>query len=92
MQAFNCLDEAHPHSPGQNTGMSSLSLFQGIFPGFKPRSSTLQVDSLPAEPQGKSKLTLTDIYIYIYIYMRVCVCLYLSCVLFLLLNKYELAV
>ena len=90
MQAFNCLDEAHPHSPGQNTGMSSLSLFQGIFPGFKPRSSTLQVDSLPAEPQGKSKLTLTDIYIYIC--ACVYVCLYLSCVLFLLLNKYELAV
>ena len=28
--------------------------FQGIFPeGIKPRSPTLQVDSLPAEPQGK---------------------------------------
>ena len=26
-------------------------------PGIKPRSPTLQVDSLPAEPQGKSKNT-----------------------------------
>ena len=26
---------------------------QGIFSGIKPRSPTLQVDSLPAEPQGK---------------------------------------
>ena len=25
--------------------------------GFKPRSSALQVDSLPAEPQGKPKIT-----------------------------------
>ena len=42
------------NSPGQNTGVGSLSLLQGIFPtGIKPRSPTLQVDSLPAEPQGK---------------------------------------
>ena len=26
-------------------------------PGIKPRSPTLQVDSLPAEPQGKAKNT-----------------------------------
>ena len=26
-------------------------------PGIKPRSPTLQVDSLPAEPQGKPKNT-----------------------------------
>ena len=26
-------------------------------PGIKPRSSTLQVDSLPAEPQGKPRNT-----------------------------------
>ena len=26
-------------------------------PGIKPRSSSLQADSLPAEPQGKSKNT-----------------------------------
>ena len=42
--------------PGQNAKVGSLSLLQGI----KPRSPTLQVDSLPAElaePQGKSKTT-----------------------------------
>ena len=41
------------NSPGQNTGVGSLSLLQGI----KPRSPSLQVDSLPAEPQGKPKNT-----------------------------------
>ena len=41
--------------PGQNPGVGSLSLLQGIFPGIKPRSPALQVDSLPAEPQGKPK-------------------------------------
>ena len=47
------------NSPGQNTGVGSLSLLQGIFPnqGSKPRSPTLQVYSLPAEPQGKPKNT-----------------------------------
>ena len=35
--------------------MGSLSLLQGIFPTqvIEPRSLALQVDSLPAEPQGK---------------------------------------
>ena len=43
-------------SPGQNPGVGSLSLLQGIFnPGIEPSSPTLQVDSLPAEPQGKPK-------------------------------------
>ena len=43
------------NSPGQNTGVGSLSLLQGIFPtrGIKPRSPELQADSLPAELQGK---------------------------------------
>ena len=42
------------NSPGQNTGVGNLSQLQGIFPiqGIKPRSHTLQVDSLPAEPPG----------------------------------------
>ena len=31
-------------------------------PGIKPRSPTLQVDSLPAEPQGKPKNTRVDTY------------------------------
>ena len=59
-------DSFQPHglcspwnSPGQNTGVGSLSLLQGIFltQGIEPRSPTLQVDSLPAEPQGKPKNT-----------------------------------
>ena len=39
--------------------MVSFSLLQGISPnaGIEPRSPTLQVDSLPAEPQGKPKNT-----------------------------------
>ena len=43
------------NSPGQNTGVGSLSLLQGIFPspGIKPRSPTWQADSLPAELPGK---------------------------------------
>ena len=47
------------NSPGHNTGVGSLSLLQGHLPnpGIKPRSPTLQVDSLPAEPQGKPKNT-----------------------------------
>ena len=45
------------NSPGQNTGLGSLSLLQGNLPnpGIEPRSPTLQADSLPAEPQGKPK-------------------------------------
>ena len=47
------------NSPGQNTGVGSLSFLQGIFPnpGIKLRSLTLQADSLPAEPPGKPKKT-----------------------------------
>ena len=41
------------NSPGQNTGVGSLSLLQGI----KLMFPALQVDSLPAEPPGKSKNT-----------------------------------
>ena len=45
--------------PGQNTGVGSLSLFQGNLPdpGIEPRSPTLQADSLLAESQGKPKNT-----------------------------------
>ena len=41
------------NSPGQNTGVGSLSLLQGNLPnsGIEPSSPTLPVDSLPAEPQ-----------------------------------------
>ena len=47
------------NSPGQNTGVSSLSLFQGNLPnpGIEPRSPASQADSLPAEPLGKPKNT-----------------------------------
>ena len=41
-------------SPGQNPGVGSLTLLQGIFnPGIEPRSPTLQADFLAAEPPGK---------------------------------------
>ena len=45
------------NSPGQNTGVGSCSLLQGIFPtqGSNPGLPTLQADSLPAEPQGKPR-------------------------------------
>ena len=52
-------DSLQPHgryipwnSPGQNTGVGSLSLPQGNLPnpGIKPRVPPFQVDSLPAEP------------------------------------------
>ena len=50
------------NSPGQNTGVGSLFLPQGIFPtqGLNPgllHCIALQVDSLPAEQQGKPKNT-----------------------------------
>ena len=46
------------NSPGQSTGVGSLSLLQGIFPaqGSNPSLPALQADSLPAEPQGKLKV------------------------------------
>ena len=46
------------NSPGQNTGVGGYPLFPfpGDLPdpGMEPRSPALQVDSLLAEPQGKS--------------------------------------
>ena len=44
------------NSPGQNTGVGSLSFLQGNLPNpaIEPRSPALKVDSLPAEPPGKS--------------------------------------
>ena len=55
-------DTWQPHglpwdSPGQNSGVGSLSFLQGNLPnpGIEPRSPTLQADSLPAEPPGKPK-------------------------------------
>ena len=56
--AHSCLILLRPHglhnpwnSPGQNTGVDSLSLLQEI----KPMSHTLQVGSLPAEPPEKPR-------------------------------------
>ena len=44
------------NSPGQNFGVGSCSLFQGIFPiQVSNPGPTLQRDSLPAEPQRKPK-------------------------------------
>ena len=57
-------DSLQPHglygpwnSPGQNTGVGSLSLPPGDLPnpGIEPRSPASKADSLPAEPQGKPK-------------------------------------
>ena len=45
------------NSPGQNTGVGSLSLLQGSQPRIKPRFPALRADSLPAKPQGESKNT-----------------------------------
>ena len=62
------------NSPGQNTGVGSLSLLQGIFPtqGSNPGSGlnggALQAESLPAEPQGKPNPNLhflSTIYIFL---------------------------
>ena len=57
--AQSCLAFATPcspwNSPGQNTGVGSHSLLQGIFPtqGSKQDPPVFQVDSLQAESQGK---------------------------------------
>ena len=73
IRKYTCESESHsvvsdslqPHglysprnSPGQNNGVGSLSLLQGIFPnpGIEPRFPALQVDSLPAEPQGSPRI------------------------------------
>ena len=65
-------DSLQPHgvyskwnSPDQNIGVGSCFLLQLMFPSpgdlpnpeIEPRSPILQVDSLPAEPQGKPKNT-----------------------------------
>ena len=47
------------NSPGRNTGVGSPFPSPGELPnpGIKPSSPALQVDFLPAEPQGKPKNT-----------------------------------
>ena len=44
----------HQDSPGKNTGVGYHAL---LHPGIKPKSPSMQVDSLPAEPPGKPKNT-----------------------------------
>ena len=46
------------NSPGQNTGVGSLSLLQGIFPTKGLNLPHWTSHSLPAEPQGKPPLWL----------------------------------
>ena len=49
------------NSPGQNTGVGSLSLLQGIFPTQASNPGLPHwAHSLPAEPQGKPKNTGVD--------------------------------
>ena len=46
------------NSPGQNTGVGSLSLLHGLpNPRIEPRSPALQADSLAVEPRGKLDLS-----------------------------------
>ena len=50
------------NSPGQNTGVGSLSRLQGIFPTQGSNQGLpLQAYSLPAGPQGKSQINYTSI-------------------------------
>ena len=44
-------------SPGKNTGMGSYFLLWSIFPGIKPRSPALQVESLPSEAHSMSQFS-----------------------------------
>ena len=60
--AQSCPTLLQPHglyspwnSPGQNTGVGSLSLLQGIFPTQGLNPGLLQADSLPVEPQLEAK-------------------------------------
>ena len=47
----------HEDSPGKNTGVELPFPPPGYLPnpGIKPRTPTLQVDSLPSEPPGKAR-------------------------------------
>ena len=62
-------DSLQPHgpwnSPGQNTGVGKLFPSSGALPnpGTEPRSPALQVDSLPAGPQGKPTCLKMCIYL-----------------------------
>ena len=48
----------HGDSPDKDTGVGCHPPLEDLpNPGIEPRSPSLQVDSLPAEPQGKPKNT-----------------------------------
>ena len=47
----------HGNSPGKKTGVPCPPPVDLPNPGIKPKSSSLQVDSLPSEPPGKPKNT-----------------------------------
>ena len=47
-------------SPGQHTGMGSVSLLQGIFPTQASNPGLLQADSLPTELSGKPTETYSN--------------------------------
>ena len=49
---------SEPPGKPKNTGVGSLSLFQGIFPTQESNWGLLQVDSFPAELPGKPKIAL----------------------------------
>ena len=65
--AQSCLTLCNPkdcspwNSPGQNTGVGSLSLLQGIFPTQGLISGLLHCDSLPAEPEGCNQISRVDL-------------------------------
>jgi len=60
------------NSAGQITGVGSLFPSPGNLPnpGIKPRSPSLQVDSLPAEPQGKPTMVMHIIIYFVVIYLN----------------------
>ena len=62
----------HGDSPGKNTGGGPCPPPGDLpNPGIKPRSPTLQVDSLPSEPPGKHKVTEVQVKS-VSIYLPIC--------------------
>ena len=84
------------NSPGQNTGVGSLSLpSPGDLPnpGIEHRSPALQADSLPAEPQGKPTYNDESVFsITAAILCKERYCIMTSLVLLVGINKHELSI
>ena len=53
----SCPTDCPQNSLGQNTGVGSFSLLQEIFPAQGSNPGLLKADSLPVEPQEKTKNT-----------------------------------